>query len=280
MAMFEQTAESSQMDDAPQEEKETISEQEPQQTEPKEVASEGGETVTASEINPETETDNKADNLIELTQNLHQTEQEILAFMQQNLGYQTPTATQADVNLGQIPNQPQPQVPPQANQQQPELEPEEWIEKELYTKGAKAIQEIVNREMEAQGKLLGQALYNILAPMQSEITTARSEREYQKQLKQLQKKYTDLEDYADEMSSVYDKYPVLAMMPNGIEQAYKIASTQIRIDQVKNGDKGIAKSSVRMPQGGRTQLPATASTEDSIREAVFGMTSSKKNVFE
>lgn len=163
-----------------------------------------------------------------------------------------------------------PQVPPKPGPSVPEVDPEEWLNNELYVKGPRAINELIAGEMERQGQLLGQALYQVLAPMQQELVTVRSERDYNRQLKQLSAKYPDLQDHAEEMAGVYDKYPQLALTKDGLEKAYQLAKVQKKVKAFSNSEKGQGKKNLRMPSGQGTKLPAQKSQDQIEIEQIFG----------
>jgi hypothetical protein len=190
-----------------------------------------------------------------------------------------PQMMQSPLQPGQMQPYPQqmpygypPQVPPKPGQSTQEVDPEEWLTNELYTKGPKAITELVSTELERQGQLLGQALYQVLAPMQQEIVKVRSERDYNRQLSQLSAKYPDLRDHADEIAEVYDKYPQLTLAKDGLEKAYQLAKVQKRVKAFGTADKGQGKQNLRMPAGQGTKLPAQKSQDQIEIEQVFGAT--------
>lgn len=181
--------------------------------------------------------------------------------------YGKPQAYQQPAQQYQQPVQ-QPVQPVQQTQpgQSDDSDPGDWLENELYVKGPGAIRDIIARELEVQGKQLGEALYQILQPMHQTLTEVRSERDYNKQLKALESKGVNVSDYAEEMAKAYDKHPQLAAMPNGVELAFNLARTQRKVGTLQGNSKG----GLRMPQGGGTRLPQNRSAEDTIVDAIFG----------
>lgn len=154
---------------------------------------------------------------------------------------------------------------PQGEPEEPE-DPAAWLE-QFYERGPEAVDARVQAKLEQFERQLQQQL----APVQQHLM----QEYYNQQALALANKHSDFRELAPTMSVIYEKYPQLAAMPNGMELAYQMAKTSKPAEPSNNP----AKQAARMPGSAGARTGKAQTPEDAIRESIFGTPGKPQGIF-
>lgn len=145
-------------------------------------------------------------------------------------------------------------------------DPAAWLE-QFYEHGPQA----VDARVQAKLAEFEQRLQQRLEPVQQHLT----QEYYNQQAMALAGKYSDFKELAPTMSVIYEKYPQLAGMPNGMELAYQMAKGLKQTSPSPDP----AKQAARMPGSAGARTGKAKTPEDSIRESIFGSPGTTQGIF-
>jgi hypothetical protein len=142
-----------------------------------------------------------------------------------------------------------------------EEDPEEWVSQNLYAKGPQAIDERVRKVLSEES-----------------AKQRDTQDQYNQEALRLSQKYDDFGDLVPDMKRVYNENPELAVIPGGMEKAYKLAKAErVTSEEAKAAKKAAKekstalKAAARMPAAStRTGRETKPTPEDEIRKRTFG----------
>lgn len=182
----------------------------------------------------------------------------------------------------QRPNAPMPQQQPIQQQDQQNIDPEKWIE-QFYENPIESIRSILRAELTEEGKALGVALQQVIAPMQQYVAREVTAKELNKRYMQAQQSIPDFEELRMDAAKVIEEAPQLAAMPDGLIRAFEIARGRRNQTQFANQPQQPMpnpKDALRIPSSSGSRPGQQKTYEDYVRESVFGSDRSTRGVFD
>lgn len=182
----------------------------------------------------------------------------------------------------QRPNAPMPQQQPIQQQDQQNIDPEKWIE-QFYENPIESIRSILRAELTEEGKALGVALQQVIAPMQQYVAREVTVKELNKRYMQAQQSIPDFEELRMDAAKVIEEAPHLAAMPDGLIRAFEIARGRRNQTQFANQPQQPMpnpKDALRIPSSSGSRPGQQKTYEDYVRESVFGSDRSTRGVFD
>lgn len=180
------------------------------------------------------------------------------------------------------PNAPMPQQQPIQQQDQQNIDPEKWIE-QFYENPIESIRSILRAELTEEGKALGVALQQVIAPMQQYVAREVTVKELNKRYMQAQQSIPDFEELRMDAAKVIEEAPQLAAMPDGLIRAFEIARGRRNQTQFANQPQQPMpnpKDALRIPSSSGSRPGQQKTYEDYVRESVFGSDRSTRGVFD
>ena len=180
------------------------------------------------------------------------------------------------------PNAPMPQQQPIQQQDQQNIDPEKWIE-QFYENPIESIRSILRAELTEEGKALGVALQQVIAPMQQYVAREITVKELNKRYMQAQQSIPDFEELRMDAAKVIEEAPQLAVMPDGLIRAFEIARGRRNQTQFANQPQQPMpnpKDALRIPSSSGSRPGQQKTYEDYVRESVFGSDRSTRGVFD
>ena len=180
------------------------------------------------------------------------------------------------------PNAPMPQQQPIQQQDQQNIDPEKWIE-QFYENPIESIRSILRAELTEEGKALGVALQQVIAPMQQYVAREVTAKELNKRYMQAQQSIPDFEELRMDAADVIEEAPQLAVMPGGLIRAFEIARgrrNQMQFANQPQQPMPNPKDALRIPSSSGSRPGQQKTYEDYVRESVFGSDRSTRGVFD
>ena len=137
--------------------------------------------------------------------------------------------------------------------------------------------------MTEEGKALGVALQQVIAPMQQYVAREVTVKELNKRYMQAQQSIPDFEELRMDAANVIEEAPQLAVMPGGLIRAFEIARgrrNQMQFANQPQQPMPNPKDALRIPSSSGSRPGQQKTYEDYVRESVFGSDRSTRGVFD